>query len=208
MDRTYHSTLNSYNWSSRPPKVVISDILESLGKELQLSYYYQYMIPCWNEPNNTIIQICPEDMQKPNRKFLKSITLKPSGLKSWNFRKSNIRKLSTIFVFTIFIENIIWSTKLSWQQKMHMQPFQNVTIWCFTCFANKEHAHMSHSRTSTTTNILRNTLLNTNCSKNHQIQLQALSMIMLLLILSPNKHIYNFSDIWEQLVWGWDFYER
>ena len=65
-----------------------------------------------------------------------------------------------------------------------------------------QHTHMSHSRTSTTTNILSNTLLNTNHSKHHQIQLQALSTIMLLLILSPNKHIYNFSDILEQLVWG------
>ena len=140
------------------------------------------------------------------QQLLKSITPKPSGLKSWNFRTSNITKSSTTFVFTIFIENISWFMNLSSQQKMHMQLFQNVTIWCFTCFANKEHAHMSHSRNSTTTNILSNTLLNTNHSKHHQIQLQALSTIMLLLILSPNKHIYNFSDIWE-LVWGWDFYE-
>jgi len=44
--------------------------------------------------------------------------------------------------------------------------------------------------------------LNTNHSKHHQIQLQALSTIMLLLILSPNEHIYDFSDISEQLVWG------
>ena len=150
---------------------MISDILESLGKSVQLSYYHQYMIPCLNEPNNTIIQICPKDMQKPESKLLKSITPKPSGLKSWNFRKSMISKLSTTFVFTIFTENIIWSTKLSSQLKMHMQPFQNVTIWCFTCFANKEHAHMSHSRTSTTTNILSNILLNPNHSKHHQIQL-------------------------------------
>ena len=47
---------------------MISDILEILGKELQLSYYHQYMIPCLNEPNNTIIQIYPEDMQKPDSK--------------------------------------------------------------------------------------------------------------------------------------------
>ena len=40
------------------------DILESLGKELQLSYYHQYMIPCLNKPNNLIIQICSEHMQK------------------------------------------------------------------------------------------------------------------------------------------------
>ena len=136
-------------------------------------------------------------MQKPDSKLLKSITPKPSGLKSWNFRTSKIRKLSTTFVFAIFTENIIWFTKLSSQQKMYMQPFQNVTIWCFTCFANKEHAHMSHSRTSTTTNILRNTLLNTNHSKHHQIQLQALSTIMLLLILSPNKHIYIILVIYD-----------
>ena len=44
---------------------------------------------------------------------------------------------------------------------------------------------MSHSRISTTTNILNNTLLNTNHSKHHQIQLQALSIIMLLLIIFP-----------------------
>ena len=62
----------------------------------------------------------------------------------------------------------------------------------FHLFANKEHTHMSHSRTSTTTNILSNTLLNPNHSKHHQIQLQALSIIMLLLILSSNKHIYKF----------------
>ena len=108
------------------------------------------MIPCLNEPNNTIIQICPEDMQKPDSKLLKSITPKSSGLKSWNFRTINISKLYTTLVFTIFIENIIWSTKLSSQQKMHMQPFQNITIWCFTCFANKEHTHMINSITSTT----------------------------------------------------------
>ena len=29
---------------------------------------------------------------------------------------------------------------------------------------------------------------------------------MLLLTLSSNKHIYYFSDIWEKLVWGWDFW--
>ena len=169
------------------------------------------MILCLNEPNNTIIQIYPEDMKKPDSKLIKSITSKPIGLKLWNFRTSKIRKLSTTFVFTIFTENIIWSMKLSSQQKMHMQPLQNVTIWCFTFFANNEHAHMSHSRTSTITNILSNTLLNTNHSKHHKIQLQTLSTIMHLLIISPNKHIYiyiyNFSDIWEQLVWGWDFYE-
>ena len=62
----------------------------------------------------------------------------------------------------------------------------------FHLFANKEHTHMSHSKTSTTTNILSNTLLNTNHSKHHQIQLQVLSTIMLLLILSSNKHIYKF----------------
>ena len=93
------------------------------------------------------------------------------------------------------LKKIIWFTKSSSQQKIHMQPFLNITIWYFTCFANKEHTHMSHSRTSTTTNILSNTLLNPNHSKHHQIQLQALSTIMLLLILSPNKHIYYFSDI-------------
>ena len=117
-----------------------------------------------------------------------------------------IRKLCTTLVFTTFTENIIWSMKLSSQQKMHMQPFLNITFWYFTCFANKEHTHMSHSRTSTTTNILSNTLLNTNHSKHPQIQLQALSTIMLLLIISPNKHIYNFTDIWEQLFWSSDFY--
>ena len=123
-------------------------------------------------------------------KIVKSITPKPAWLKSWNFRERKIRKLYITFVFNISTENIICITKISSQQKIHMQPFQNVTIWCFTCFANKEHAHMSHSRTSTTTNILSNTLLNTNQSKHHQIQLQALSTIMLLLILSLNKHIY------------------
>ena len=44
---------------------------------------------------------------------------------------------------------------------------------------------MGHSITSTTTNILSNTLLNPNHSKHHQIQLQALSIIMLLLIIFP-----------------------
>ena len=120
---------------------------------------------------------------KPDNKLVKSITPKPSSLKSWNFRTRKIRNLYTTFVFNIFTENIIWSTKLSSQQKMHMQPFQKVTIWCFTCFANKEHAHMSRSRTSTTTNILHNTLLNPNHSKHDKIQLQALSTIMLLLTL-------------------------
>ena len=134
---------------------------------------------------------------KAHNKFVKSITPKLAGLKSWNFRTSKIRNLSTTLVFTIFIKNIIWSTKLSSQQKMHMQPFQNITIWCFTCFANKEHTHMSHSRTSTTTNLLSNTLLNTNHSKHHQINLQALSTIMFLLILSPNKHIYIILVIYE-----------
>ena len=66
----------------------------------------------------------------------------------------------------------------------------------FHLFANKKHTHMSHSRTSTTTNILSNNLLNPNHSKHHQIQLQALSTIILSLILFPDKHIHNFSDIW------------
>ena len=57
-------------------------ILEILGTTLQLSYYHKYMIQCLNEPNNTIIQIYPEDMQKPDSKLLKSITPKPFGLKS------------------------------------------------------------------------------------------------------------------------------
>ena len=48
---------------------MILDILESLGKALQLSYYYQYMIPCLIEPNNIIIQIYPEDMQKLTAKL-------------------------------------------------------------------------------------------------------------------------------------------
>ena len=42
---------------------MILDILEILGKALQLSYYHQYMIPCLNKPNNIIIQIYLEDMQ-------------------------------------------------------------------------------------------------------------------------------------------------
>ena len=44
---------------------MILDILESLEKALQLAYYHQYMIPYLNDPNNTIIQIYLEDMQKP-----------------------------------------------------------------------------------------------------------------------------------------------
>ena len=48
---------------------MILDILESLEKSLQLSYYNQYLISCLNELNNTIIQICPEDMQKPDSNF-------------------------------------------------------------------------------------------------------------------------------------------
>ena len=48
---------------------MILDILESLGKAIQLSYYHQYMISYLNEPNNTIIQIYPEDMQKPDSNF-------------------------------------------------------------------------------------------------------------------------------------------
>ena len=109
---------------------------------------------------------------KTRSKLVKSITPKPSGLKSCNFGTNKIRKLST-FVFNISIENIICIMKISSQQKMHTQPFLNITIGYFTCFDNKEHTHMSHSRTSTTTNILSNTLLNTNHSKHHQIQLQA-----------------------------------
>ena len=65
---------------------------------------------------------------KPDSKLLKSITPKSSGLKSLNFRTNNIRKLYTTFVFNISTENIICITKLSLQQKMHMQPFQNITI--------------------------------------------------------------------------------
>ena len=48
---------------------MILNILESLGKELQLSYYHQYMITCLSEPKNTIIQIYLEDMQKPTANF-------------------------------------------------------------------------------------------------------------------------------------------
>ena len=136
------------------------------------------------------LSMSSQDQHNWNNHFWTSITQDMHPI-------SNIRKLSTTFVFTIFTENIIWTTKLSSQQKMHMQPSQNVTIWCFTCFANKEHTHMSHSRTSTTTNILSNTLLNTNHSKHHQIQLQVLSTIILLLILFPNKHIYIILVIYE-----------
>ena len=122
--------------------------------------------------NNTKKASLSRGHAKPDSKLLKSITPKPSGLKSWNFRKSKIRNLYTTLVFNTFTWNIICITKLLSQQKMHMKLFQNITIWCFTCFANKEHTHMSHSRTSTTTNILSNTLFNTNHSKHHQIQLQ------------------------------------
>ena len=48
---------------------MILDILEILEKEIQLYYYHQYIITCLTEPNNTIIQICPEDMQKPDSNF-------------------------------------------------------------------------------------------------------------------------------------------
>ena len=61
---------------------MILDILQILEKALQLSYYHQYMIPCLNETNNTFIQICPEDMEKPDSELLKSITPKPYGRKS------------------------------------------------------------------------------------------------------------------------------
>ena len=70
---------------------MILDILESLEKALQLSYYHQYMIPCLNNPNNTIIQIYSEHTQKADNKLVKSITPKLAGLKSWNFRKNKIR---------------------------------------------------------------------------------------------------------------------
>ena len=43
---------------------MILDILESLVKELQLSYYHQYMIPWLNKSTKAIIQIYIEDMQK------------------------------------------------------------------------------------------------------------------------------------------------
>ena len=68
-DRICHSTWNSNNLNSRPPQAVILDILESLGKSLQLSYYNQYMIPCLNKPNNIIIQIYSEDLQNLTAKF-------------------------------------------------------------------------------------------------------------------------------------------
>ena len=71
-----------HNWSSKLPKRVFSNILEILGKALQLYYYHQDIIPCLNKSNNIIIQIYSEDMQKPDSKLIKSITPKPAGLKS------------------------------------------------------------------------------------------------------------------------------
>ena len=65
---------------------------------------------------------------------------------------------------------------------------------------------MSHSRTSTTTNILSNTLLNPNPSKHHQIQSQALSTVMLLLIIFPNKQIYIILVIYENNYFGADIF--
>ena len=117
LNKICHSTLERYNRSCIPTKRVFLDILESLKKALQLFYYKQYMIPCLNKPNNTVIQICTEHMQKLTENY-KPITPKPIGLKSWNFRTSQIRKLYTTLVFMTFTENIICIMKLSPQQRL------------------------------------------------------------------------------------------
>ena len=78
------------------------------------------MVPCLNEQNNTIIQICSEDMRKPDSKFLKYIAPKLLGLWSWTFNTSYIMKLSTTFLFTTTTENIIYTTKIIAQAKLHM----------------------------------------------------------------------------------------
>ena len=108
----FYATSQTYNWRFRPPKGVIFNNLEISLKALHFFYYLQDMIQSLAKSNNTIIQICIESMQKSHNKLLKSITPKPSGVKSWNFRTSKIRKLCETFVFTTSKEILMIITKL------------------------------------------------------------------------------------------------
>jgi hypothetical protein len=47
----------------RPPKRVIQDFLESLEKVIHKIYNHQKVNPSSINPNNTIIEICPESGQ-------------------------------------------------------------------------------------------------------------------------------------------------
>ena len=63
-------------------------------------------------------------MTKYDRSFVKFITPKISSLWSCNLNTSNIMKLYSTFVFTTTTENIIYTTKIIAQAKLHMQPKQ------------------------------------------------------------------------------------
>ena len=61
---------------------------------------------------------------KHERPFVKFINHKISSLWSWHLNISNIMKLGTTFVFTTTTANIIYTTKIIAQAKLHMQPKQ------------------------------------------------------------------------------------
>jgi hypothetical protein len=63
MDRILLGTSEIYIWSSNPPKVVFIDILEILGKVLQLYCCHQDMIQRLTKSKSTTFWICTEHMQ-------------------------------------------------------------------------------------------------------------------------------------------------
>ena len=83
-----------------------------------------------------------------DREIIKSIPPKLSGLWSWKFNTSNIIKLTTTLVFTTTIENIIYTTKIIAQLKLHMQPKQQ---WYRKLIGTSE-KHNSSSRPPTNMN--------------------------------------------------------
>ena len=126
-DRKLTVTSEMHNWSSRPPKIVILDILESLGKSLQFSYYHQYMIPCLNNPNNTIIEIYSEDMQKLTQtcKIYNSYT---SRSKIMKFQENQDKEIIYNFCIQHIHRKHQFHHKIVTTQRLYMQPFQNITI--------------------------------------------------------------------------------
>ena len=74
--------------------------------------------------NNTIIQILYREHAKSDHSLTKSIAPKLSGLWSCNLNTRKIIKLSTTLVLTTTTTNIIPTTKIIAQVKLHIHPKQ------------------------------------------------------------------------------------
>ena len=116
------TTCFDHNWSYTHSNNMVVDFMEILWNCLQHPYnHLRWLSSYLGQTIQSFRSV--QRSTKSDSRLLIAITLKPLVLWPWNFRTSNMSKLSTILLLTSFTEKVTIILNLSTQQKLLMQPF-------------------------------------------------------------------------------------